>query len=196
MLHSIAERYPEDGRGKRASATRRLFETLPDVLPCIFCRQSLALFYDEIPMRAGSRSELARWWWEIHKRVNLKLSRQDQKNRPSPSLGTIRKKYTKPYVGSGELVGCVIYEYDPKKRRSVYGFLAALVKVWPHEADRKKIMRSYDPAALRKALVSRQKLARWWCGCPLSTDRRVCDQHERFESQRAGCRNGKCLKGR
>ena len=67
LLHMITF----GGRGP----LRPFFETLPYVLPCRFCRQSLSEYIqrDSIP---SNPADFPRWLWRIHNDVNAKLRKQ------------------------------------------------------------------------------------------------------------------------
>ena len=54
----------------------RVFNALPYVLPCKFCRCSLTEYMDEDPVEPAlkSRASLSKWLWRIHNKVNDKYS--------------------------------------------------------------------------------------------------------------------------
>ncbi len=65
-------------------------ETLPYVLPCKFCRASLADYYkDEAP----KMDDLPRWLYRIHNRVNAKLRGQGQQLPKDPTFREVREHY-------------------------------------------------------------------------------------------------------
>jgi len=70
------------------------FQTLPYVLPCKFCRASLAEYYavDPIPRRAD---DYAHWLYRIHNRVNGKLRDQKLLDTPDPSWKEVQRRYAK-----------------------------------------------------------------------------------------------------
>lgn len=87
MLHMIAFQAP-------TLPTRSLhvfFENLPYVLPCKYCRASLAdyVFADPLP----AAEAMGAWMYRIHNRVNCKLREQKLLDGPNPKWPEIRKRY-------------------------------------------------------------------------------------------------------
>lgn len=68
------------------------FELLPFVLPCKFCRASLADYYaaDPLPPTGG---EVPEWIFRIHNQVNKKLRDQKLPTAPNPSWESVKQKY-------------------------------------------------------------------------------------------------------
>lgn len=74
LLHTISFAYnPKD-----KTNVKQLFEALPFVLPCKFCRTSLTEYMEEDPLEPALESSrsLTRWLWRIHNMVNSKLRSQ------------------------------------------------------------------------------------------------------------------------
>ena len=71
------------------------FETLPFVLPCKFCRSSLVMYYEKLPVADAldSKESLSRWLWKIHGHVNQKLRDQGQRIEPDPMFAQVKKIY-------------------------------------------------------------------------------------------------------
>jgi hypothetical protein len=84
LIHLIAA-------AKRNESTP-FFELLPYVLPCKFCRASLADYYAADPLPA-KESEYPEWIYRIHNQVNKKLRDQKLPTAPNPSWEAVRKKY-------------------------------------------------------------------------------------------------------
>lgn len=57
-----------------------MFESLKYTLPCQFCRESYAQYYEELPIDRflGSRLDLMFWLYSIKDKVNIKLIQQEQ----------------------------------------------------------------------------------------------------------------------
>lgn len=74
---------------------RELFCTLPFVLPCKFCRKSLAEYMVEEPLEPAlvSAKALSRWLYKIHNHVNAKLRGQHLLQDEDPSFDTVRSIY-------------------------------------------------------------------------------------------------------
>jgi hypothetical protein len=92
LLHSITFAYiPHTDK----LAVRAMFETLPFVLPCKFCRKSLQEYMatDSLYPALESRDTLTRWLWRIHNEVNAKLRSQGTPVAPDPPFEQVEKFY-------------------------------------------------------------------------------------------------------
>lgn len=89
FLHQITFAYEP----RQRAAVRVLFETLPYVLPCKFCRSSLTEYMREDPLVLDSRDALSRWLWRIHNCVNDKLRGQGQSLEANPTFESVRTYY-------------------------------------------------------------------------------------------------------
>ena len=79
-------------------------EELPYILPCRFCRSSLAEFYIHRPVpRQGE--DLARWSYEIHNDVNNKLRKQGHLHKPNPPFSEVKKYYTELLESDTHILG-------------------------------------------------------------------------------------------
>lgn len=56
------------------------FKSLKDTLPCVYCRESFAIFMKELPIDdfVKSRKDMMLWLYLIHDRVNKKLIEQEK----------------------------------------------------------------------------------------------------------------------
>jgi len=93
LLHTITFAYnPKTDK----TNTRELFETLPFVLPCKFCRTSLSEYMEKEPLEPAleSRDDLARWLWKIHNMVNAKLRNQKLNTYEDPPFESVENFYT------------------------------------------------------------------------------------------------------
>jgi hypothetical protein len=68
------------------------FELLPYVLPCKFCRASLADYYAADPP-PSEPNNLPEWIYRIHNQVNKKLRDQKLPTAPNPSWESVKQKY-------------------------------------------------------------------------------------------------------
>ena len=84
LLHLIATAE----RGSKANL-KALFESLPYVLPCKYCRASLTGYMEETPIEFP----LDRWLWEIHNKVNAKLRSQRIRVEPDPPFSKVQAIY-------------------------------------------------------------------------------------------------------
>ena len=92
LLHSISFAYnPKTDK----SATRDLFEMLPFVLPCKFCRASLSEYMEKHPLEPALESKvtLTKWLWVIHNEVNAKLRSQKLVVEPDPPFLEVQTFY-------------------------------------------------------------------------------------------------------
>jgi len=79
-------------------STRAFFELLPYILPCKYCRASLADYYavDPVPSVATPSTvstNFAPWLYRIHNRVNGKLRDQHILKTPNPPWTTVKAEY-------------------------------------------------------------------------------------------------------
>jgi len=112
LLHLISFTYsPTDTECKEAIS--RTFTLLPYVLPCKFCRESLAKYMKEDPLDTTSRSAFSKWLWRIHNKVNDKLRDQGilytskKPYNPYPSYETVKKVY-----GERIAAGCLRTDFE------------------------------------------------------------------------------------
>jgi len=94
FLHQITFAY-EPGQH-----VKELFEMLPYVLPCKFCRASLTVYMRADPIDLTSREALSRWLWRIHNAVNNKLRSQGQDIPANPTFESVKTFY-KDSLASG-----------------------------------------------------------------------------------------------
>ena len=87
FLHQITFAY-EPGQH-----VKELFEMLPYVLPCKFCRASLTVYLRADPIDLTSRETLSRWLWRIHNAVNDKLRKQGQDVAADPTFESVKMYY-------------------------------------------------------------------------------------------------------
>jgi hypothetical protein len=73
---------------------RKMFLLLPFILPCKFCRQSLAEYYKDLPV---PNRDFSKWLWLIHNKVNEKLRKQGLCDLPNPSFEMIDAQYKNMY---------------------------------------------------------------------------------------------------
>lgn len=91
LLHLITFAYtPAD-----KVAVRNLFKLLPFVLPCKYCRTSLAEYMDRLPLEPAleSREALTKWLWKVHNEVNSKLRNQKLISEPDPPFEKVQQYY-------------------------------------------------------------------------------------------------------
>jgi hypothetical protein len=78
---------------KRNETTlHRFFVLLPFILPCKFCRYSLASYYEKRPVPKNFR-DMEYWLYQIHNDVNGKLRGQNLLSTPDPTFEEIHNRY-------------------------------------------------------------------------------------------------------
>ena len=68
------------------------FKLVPYVLPCKFCRYSLACYYEVNPVPDNNKEH---WLYNIHNDVNEKLRSQGLLKEPNPTYSEIHNRYKK-----------------------------------------------------------------------------------------------------
>jgi len=99
LLHLIAADSTVQDRKEK---TLRWFHLLPFVLPCKYCRASLADYYALQPLTSTTLNDattFSRWLYDIHNRVNGKLRGQGLLTSPNPSWSSVHAKYAKQQAG-------------------------------------------------------------------------------------------------
>jgi hypothetical protein len=126
---------------------KELFNTLDEILPCKYCRQSAQQFLDDDP----PDNNIAVWLYDFHEKVNQKLHKQhlEDSNIPdpikSPSFESIIKKYQKilkdreiDLPGRNFLLSIAL-NFDKKATKEHEIFWKALLKLYPYYEVRKKL---------------------------------------------------------
>jgi hypothetical protein len=93
LLHLITFAYDPD---HQKEGIRELFESLPYVLPCKYCRQHLAGHMEKVPLEPAlaSRAALTRWLWTVHNAVNDARRAEGQEvHGPNPSFEAVQRVY-------------------------------------------------------------------------------------------------------
>ena len=141
FLHSITFAYiPRTDK----KAVREMFETLPFVLPCKFCRKSLTEYMIEYPIQLESREALSRWLWVIHKQVNNKLRSQSLAVDPNPPFERVAKLYT-------EMPSCTRTEFPG------WDFLFSIAEIHPMS----KLALSSTPIPGAPITISSEEKNQW-----------------------------------
>lgn len=92
LLHTITFAYiPHTDKAKM----KEFFLILPFVLPCKYCRTSLAGYMESYPIEPAleSRATLTKWLWVIHNEVNSKLRNQNLTKVDDPPFEQVEKFY-------------------------------------------------------------------------------------------------------
>ncbi len=214
LLHSIAAYYPDQPTVDDKALYVKFFETIQDVLPCIYCRNSFAQYNLELDLKSyldDSRS-LSNWLFQMHNKVNDKLEGQGLPVSRNDNFDEIYKYYRR-YVREvnplnlpgWDFIYCIFFNFPlardgaklTKRRYESYrDFIELLPYVTPFKMF-SSVLKVHLKQLTIKDYMSRSGLKRWvylleqrYCRaikieCPKFRDR--CYSIELF---RAGC-NGK-----
>lgn len=76
FLHTISLNYPPEPTREQQVQYYRFFVSLGDVLPCKHCRESYATWIEQLDLNVfRSRATLAKWVYDLHNTVNIKLGK-------------------------------------------------------------------------------------------------------------------------
>ena len=89
LLHLIVS-VPLNNRNEKT--IQKFFTLLPFVLPCKFCRYSLASYYENRPVPEKYK-DMEYWLYKIHNDVNSKLRGQNLLSTPDPTFEDIHNRY-------------------------------------------------------------------------------------------------------
>lgn len=145
MLHLIAH-------SKTTKDPTRFFDTLKDILPCKFCRESTAAFLHESP----PAPPFDKWMYDFHNRVNKKLRDQCREDPrvicppADPTFESVNTHYEallqkEPNAPPGmDFLFCIAYNYTPTpEKEGIYRhFFDLLSHVYPYD-DLRAIMKAH-----------------------------------------------------
>lgn len=203
LLHSIVSAYNPSIHHK--SKVISFFDSLPTILPCIYCRQSLTEYYQQIPLtptHLQSNPSLQRWLYRIHNLVNGKLRGQGLPVSPDPPITEIINKYSgrenTVCLHGWNFLYCIAMNYPDQphlitetQRHNYRKFYDTLAELLPNHTLREKLSRYRIQYPLSKFLNNRSNLVKWLYGferntmaqCPCFSNR--CKAVEKY---RAGCK--------
>lgn len=181
LLHLIAQEYPDNPDGLLKRRYEIFFNSIKDILPCRFCRESTTAFMaEELPLHPAlkSRETLTRWVYDLHNRVNKKLRDQCKEDpriicpSPNPTYAEVVAKYNdllsvRPNVPPGmDFMYCVVYNYPKEvtsdRLRVYFDFFMNLYDVYPYTALRKILQDFIDDHIVYDALTSNRHLKVWF----------------------------------
>lgn len=91
FLHSITFNYPleDEVNSTHQENYRNFFESIGDMLPCKYCRESYKIYYKYIPIDQflDSRQGVVYWLYKIHELIDEKIFK------PNASLEDVIRKY-------------------------------------------------------------------------------------------------------
>jgi hypothetical protein len=124
LLHLITFTYEPSNK-----AVAHLFQSLPFVLPCKFCRASLHQYMEEDPLEPAlvSQAALSKWLYRIHCQVNAKLRGQHLLTDEDPPFASVKRVYEERIAS-----GCIRTEFEG------WEFLFSVAENHPHCLAAKK----------------------------------------------------------
>ena len=95
FLHLVAYTYPNNPTENNKITYKKFYDSLDTILRCKYCRQSLQLFYKQLPIDEYlyNKELLTEWIYLIHNKVNNKLRNQGLLKTSNPQKKEIDKIY-------------------------------------------------------------------------------------------------------
>lgn len=92
LLHQITFAYKPK---TQKDVIKQLFENLPYVLPCKFCRAHLTEHMEKVPLKDSldTKEDLTKWLYKIHNLVNAKLRTQGIPTQEDPTFASVKSFY-------------------------------------------------------------------------------------------------------
>lgn len=152
LLHSITFAYiPHTEK----NSVRQMFEMLPFVLPCKFCRASLTEYMKVDPLEPAleSRDALTKWLWRIHNQVNAKLRIQKLNVEKDPPFEKVAEFYNELLAA-----GCSQTEFPG------WDFLFSIAELHPMSKSALASVPMPRPDGIRcEEIESLEEKNRWNC---------------------------------
>lgn len=188
MLHTLSMNHPRDVKTlvakKQAKHLKNIFMALPDILPCIYCRESLHLFYQQHPYPEDPYKPRAvfRWFYTIHNCVNDKLRHQGIRFAPNPSYADVKQKYLERKTHnnrylmdySWDFLYSLAMDYSPDRKTSMLSFLRSLSYVVPHAPTRRKMILFFYPPKKKPRLKRCLKNYTTLMKCLYTLEKHLC----------------------
>lgn len=79
FLHTITFNYPTEPTIEHKKNYSNFFESIGEMLPCKYCRQSYEIYYKYLPITEflDSREGVVYWFYKIHELVNQKTYKEN-----------------------------------------------------------------------------------------------------------------------
>lgn len=220
LLHTITENYPDKPNKKEQELYKKFFLSLPFVLPCIYCRNSLAEYMKELPLidNLSSKNKLCLWLYRIHNKVNRKLKNQGLNKKQNPKYKDVRAFY-KNYMYTINKNNCVdspgweflysiVFNYpvskkDLDKRRYEQHLIFFLTypKIIPFRKIQPLLSLNMETKTVNKALHKRSLLKRFLYRLETKAKKHInqkCSSYTlrcvNVEKYRANCKKTTCRK--
>lgn len=198
-IHFIS--YPYSHKKCYPKYLNLFFESLGNVLPCIYCRNSYKIFCQELPCKKYllSDQDIFYWTYQIHNKVNNKLRNQGNDVDPNPPLMKILNKYKKinpniwhPWLN--EMIYFICFNYanrdctDHQIREWYQKFFWSLSRVLPSKKLKSYLQKRMEMYPIHNYLKSGEDLFYW---AYLITDnnksfKTVKDYYTQFKATKCG----------
>uniref|UniRef100_A0A6C0B4L9 thiol oxidase n=1 Tax=viral metagenome TaxID=1070528 RepID=A0A6C0B4L9_9ZZZZ len=216
LLHSIAYTYPSNPNKTTRQKYKRFFNTVPYILPCVYCRNSLHKFYKDLPIENSlqNNNSLFEWLYKIHNKVNNKLTKQNLNCKTNPGLSKIRKFYKKYVVDNDKscsehpgilFIYSIIFNYPLSKSDFITNirfnkhitFLKLLAELYPFDKFKKPYKKIILESDLKNILIKRCHFKRWFYTVDKTINNQCPSYKKRceyMELYRANCKKKTCRK--
>ena len=172
FLHSVAERCPAKMSQRRQLITHRFFNNLKHVLPCVFCRNSLKMFYEDLPIDTRSGKCTRYWFYRIHNRVNNKLRQQAGhlgKNPSARQVFNFYNGYSTTCIHNNNFPGwdfmyCMCINYTPAKYLYYKRFFTYLTDVLPYPFMKTNYRQYINRYPIKRYLANPTAILKWLYG--------------------------------
>jgi hypothetical protein len=196
LFHSIAYYYDhkEDEQTKNEDINHKdlkfFFTSMKHVLPCIYCRRSYTEYIKETPFPL---TDIFRWSYDIHNKVNNKLRKQGYNHKPDPSFETVKKDYVnffkkrKNCTEMGwKFLYSIIFNYDEgislTRKKGYLIFFYLLGKVLPNKKSREKYQHYMDKNPIEDCLDTSDHLKKWMYSLEKTFKSKCCSYKKRCKS--------------
>lgn len=217
FLHSCVQLYTPE----KKSAYIKFFNSIKNVLPCIYCRMSFSEYITDLPIE-NYIDNLPKWLYLIHNKVNDKLRKQGYVHEDDPTYEEIYERYKKytfeinkkcDCIDGLEFIYCVVFNYpenlksfDDKMNydriKSYIVFLESLSEIYPIKIARnvfKEYINLMSDEEMCKILSERKLLINKIYDIEKEINKRInhnCISYDKrcelIETKRAGCKKNTC----
>ena len=205
LLHNLAYAYPNHPNQTLKDDYLIFLETLPHILPCIYCRRSLTQYYKELPITSeilANKKKLCYWIYQIHNKVNDKLRDQDLIDYQNPSF----KKVCSYYKNKQEcnINKCWNFLYSiamnyPLQQSQIsirlkyyyYQFFYYFMYLFPEQQLKDRMLQYNSIFNLKEFLSNRVSLLKWLYGIEKVLDNKCMCYESRMNNTSqyiAGCK--------
>ena len=204
FLHTISFSYPNKPNSKDKINNLLFFNTIQDILPCKYCRESFKQFNQKLPLinHLDNTHQLSKWLYNIHNMVNNKLRNQGLLKNNNPTYSEIKNKYSNHYSNfiPWDFLYCIIFNFPTLKNinatiiQSYFTFFNLLTILIPDNNIKQLYLLAYQKYNIKCYLNNRIKLKQWLfkINCFINKDlcrknKKYKDICQRYDSYRSGC---------